>query len=72
MRVYGAVGDRKPDYMDISNFPTSYYNPCRKDRWTVVYVVYDTTSSKSSLWEIMERYVILRAFYLETHYVELV
>ena len=36
--------------MDISNFPTSYYNPCRKDRWDVVYVVCDTTSSKSSLW----------------------
>ena len=49
MRVYGAVGDRKPDYMDISNFPTSYYNPCRKDRWSVACVVYDTTSSKSSL-----------------------
>ena len=29
MRVYGAVGDRKPDYMDISNFPTSYYK-----QWT--------------------------------------
>ena len=50
MRVYGAVGDRKPDNMDISNFPTSYYNPCRKDRWNVVYVVYDTTSGKYSLW----------------------
>ena len=50
MRVYGAVGDCKPDYMDISNFPTSYYNPCRKDRWNVVCVIYDTTFSKSSLW----------------------
>ena len=50
MRVYGAVGDRKPDYMDILNFPTSYYNPCQKDRWNVVCVVYDTTSGKSSLW----------------------
>ena len=50
MRVYGAVGDHKTDCMDISNFPTSYYNPCRKDRWNVVCVVYDTTSSKSSLW----------------------
>ena len=39
MRVHGAVGDRKPDYMDISNFPTSYYNPCQKDRWNVVCVV---------------------------------
>ena len=48
--LYGAVGDGKPDYLDISNFPTSYYNPCRKDRWNVVCVVYDTTSSKSSLW----------------------
>ena len=36
MRVHGAV--------------TSYYNPCQKDRWNVVCVVYDTTSSKSSLW----------------------
>ena len=26
--------------MGISNFPTSYYNPCRKDRWNVVCVVY--------------------------------
>ena len=50
MRVYGAVGDHKPDYKDISNFPTSYYNPCRKDKWNVVSVVYDITSSKSSLW----------------------
>ena len=50
MRVYGAVGHHKPDYMDISNLPTSYYNPCRKDRWNVVGVVYDTTSSKSSQW----------------------
>ena len=47
MRVYGVAG--KPNYMDISNFPTSYYNPCRKDKWNVVFVVYDTTSGKSSL-----------------------
>ena len=50
MRVHGAVGDRKSTYMDISTFPTSYYNPCQKDRWNVDCVVYDTTSSKSSLW----------------------
>ena len=49
MREYGAVGNRKPDYMDIANFPTSYYNPCRKTRWNVGCVVYDTTSNKSSL-----------------------
>ena len=48
MRVYAAVG--KHDYMDISNFPTSYFNLCRKDKWNVVCVVCDTTSSKSSLW----------------------
>ena len=48
MGVYGVVG--KPNYMDISNFPTSYYNPCRKDKCNVVCVVYDTTSGKSSLW----------------------
>ena len=48
MRVYGVAG--KPNYVDISNFPTSYYNPCRKDKWNVVCVVYDTTSGKSSLW----------------------
>ena len=47
-RVYGVAG--KPNYMDISNFPTSYYNPCRKDKWNVVCVVYDTTFGKSSLW----------------------
>ena len=41
----------KPDnYMDISNFHTSYYSPCRRDKWNVVCVVYDTTSGKSSLW----------------------
>ena len=45
MRVYGVAD--KPHYMDISNFPTSYYNPCRKDLWNVVCVVYDTTSGKS-------------------------
>ena len=48
MRVYGVSG--KPTHMDISNFPTSYYNPCRKDKWNVVCVVYDITSGKSSLW----------------------
>ena len=48
MRVYGVAD--KPHYMDISNFPTSYYNPCRKDMWNVVCVVYGTTSGKSSLW----------------------
>ena len=29
---------------------TSYYNPCRKDIWNVVCVVYNTNSGKSSLW----------------------
>ena len=48
MRVYGVAGN--PNYMDISNFPTSYNNPFRKDKWNVVCVVYDTTSGKSSLW----------------------
>ena len=48
MRVYGVAG--KSNYMDISYFPTSYYNPCRKDKRNVVCVVYDTTSGKSSLW----------------------
>ena len=47
-RVYAVAG--KPHYMDISNFPTSYFNPCRKDKWNVACVVYDTTSGKSSLW----------------------
>ena len=50
MRVHGAVGDRKLTYMEISNFPTSYYNPCQKVTGSVFCVVYDTTSSKSSLW----------------------
>ena len=50
MRVYGAVGVHKSDNMDISNFPCSYYNPCREDRLNVVCVVSDITSSKSSLW----------------------
>ena len=44
MRVYGAVGDHKPDYMDISNFHTSYYNPGLKDKWNVVCVVYNIIS----------------------------
>ena len=48
MRVYDVAD--KPHSMDISNCPTSYYNPCRKDMWNVVCVVYDTTSGKSSLW----------------------
>ena len=48
MRVYGVAA--KPNYMDISNFPTRYYNPCRKDKWNVVCVVYDIMSGKSSLW----------------------
>ena len=48
MRVHGVAS--KPQYMDISNFPTSYYNPCRRDKWNVACVVYDTTSGKSSLW----------------------
>ena len=48
MKVYGVAGN--PNYLNISNFPTSSYNPCRKDKWNVVCVVYDTTSGKSSLW----------------------
>ena len=48
MRVYGVDG--KPNYIDISNFATSYYNPCRKDKWNAVCIMYDTTSGKSSLW----------------------
>ena len=48
MRVYGVAG--KSNYMDISNFSRSYNNPCRKDKWNVVCVVYDTTSGKSSQW----------------------
>ena len=44
MRVYGVAD--KLHYMDIENFPTSYYNPCRRDLWNVVCVVY----GKSSLW----------------------
>ena len=49
MRVYGVVG-HPYNYMDILNFPTSYFNPCRRDKWSVVCVVYGTTSGKSSLW----------------------
>ena len=48
MKGHGVAG--KTTHMDISNFPSSYYNPCQKDRSNVVCVVYDTTSSKSSLW----------------------
>ena len=48
IRVYGVLV--KPHYMDISKFTTSYYNPCRRDKWNVVCVMYDTTSGKSSLW----------------------
>ena len=48
IQVYGVAD--KSQYMDISNFPTSYYNPCRKDMWNIVCVVYDTTSGKSSPW----------------------
>ena len=48
MWVYGVAA--KPHYMDVSNFTTSYYNPCRRDMWNVVCVVYETTSGKSSLW----------------------
>ena len=48
MRVYGVAD--KPHYMDISNFPAIYYNPCRKDMWNVVCVVYDINSGKSSQW----------------------
>ena len=43
MRVHGVAG--KPTHMDISNFPTIYYNQCQKERLNVVCVVYDTTST---------------------------
>ena len=46
MRVYGVAG--KPHYIDVSNFPTSYFNPCRRDKWNVVCVVYVTTSTLES------------------------
>ena len=48
MKVYGVAG--KSIRMDISNFPTSYYNPCRMDKSNVVCIVYGITSGKSSLW----------------------
>ena len=48
MRVYDVAD--KPHYTDISNFPSSYYNPCRRGIWNVACVVYDTTSDKSSRW----------------------
>ena len=49
MRVYGVAGSPFY-YMDILNFPTSYFSTCRTDKWNVVCVVYDTTSGNSSLW----------------------
>ena len=49
MRVYGVAGSPY-SYIDISNFPTRYFNSCRRGKWNVVCVVYDTTSGKSSLW----------------------
>ena len=49
MRVYGITG-HPYNYMEISHFPTSSYNPCRMYKWNVVCVMYDTTSDKSSLW----------------------
>ena len=45
-----CVASSPYNYMDISNFPTSYFRPCRRDKWNVICVVYDTTSGKSSLW----------------------
>ena len=56
MRVYGVAD--KPHYMDISNFPTSYYNPCRRDLWNVACVVYDTTSEQ---FERFDRYTTLQS-----------
>ena len=61
MRVYGVAD--KLHFMDISNFPTSYYNPCGKDMWNVVCLVYGTTSGKSSLWVNHGKYVILHVVY---------
>ena len=49
MRVYGIPG-HPYNCMNISNFPTSYYDPCRKDKWNVVCVGNDTASGKSLLW----------------------
>ena len=48
MRVYGVAA--KPHNVDISNFPTNYHNPCRRDTWNVVCLVYDNNSGKSSIW----------------------
>ena len=50
-RQYGIrCSAGKASHMDISNFPTSYYNPCRRNKSNVVSLVYDITSGKSSLW----------------------
>ena len=43
MRMYGIAG-HPYNYMVISNFRTSYYNPCRKGKWNLLCVVNDTTS----------------------------
>ena len=50
IRDYDGTGtEHNYLYIDISNFPTSYYNPCWKDMWNVICLVYDTTSGKFSL-----------------------
>ena len=50
MRIRGVQAEKHARWKDISNFPTSYYNPCRKDIWNVVCLTFDVkTPSNSSL-----------------------
>ena len=49
MRIRGVQGGKHARWKDISNFPTSYYNPCRKDIWNVVCITFDVKSPSNSL-----------------------
>ena len=50
-RVYGTA-TATASYIDVKDFPTSYYNPCQKGKWNVVCVMYDQTgkANASALW----------------------
>ena len=51
MRIRGVQVEKHAHWKDVSDFPTSYYNPCRTGIWNVVCITFDVkTPSNSSLW----------------------
>ena len=51
MRIYGVASIGTTSSMDISNFSSSYHNPCEVGKWNVLCIIYKTKHPKeSAIW----------------------